>query len=102
MAFLSRGKKKTEGLGLDFGGTRMSFTELAFVMILGLILFGPEELPKVARTIGKIIYEVKKASQDVQTEVRKSIVDPVEKKINPVETVDLTKATAQDLNGDKE
>ncbi len=53
----------------------MTFPELLFIFVLGLILFGPEELPKIARTVGKIIYEIKQAATDVQTEVRKSVLE---------------------------
>ncbi|HWJ03059.1 MAG TPA: twin-arginine translocase TatA/TatE family subunit, partial [Verrucomicrobiae bacterium] len=57
------------------GGLEMSFTELFFIMVLGLILFGPEELPKIARTVGRMVFEIKKATQDVQSEMHKSIYE---------------------------
>ena len=47
--------------------------EMLFLLFIGLILFGPEELPKIARTIGRVAYEIRKASSEVQNEVRKSV-----------------------------
>ncbi len=58
--------------------------ELLFLLIFGLILFGPEELPKIARTIGRVAYEIKKASSDVQNEVRRTISLEAEKAKEPV------------------
>jgi TatA/E family protein of Tat protein translocase len=66
----------------------MSLPELFFILVLALILFGPEELPKIARTIGKAIYEIKQATRDVQQEVRKVVMEqptksPIDKPTSP-------------------
>jgi TatA/E family protein of Tat protein translocase len=66
----------------------MSLSELFFILVLALILFGPEELPKIARTIGKAIYEIKQATRDVQQEVRKVVMEhptksPIDKPTSP-------------------
>lgn len=51
----------------------MDIPEIGFIMVLALILFGPEELPNIARKAGRIVYEIKKAANDVQQEVRESV-----------------------------
>ncbi|MDA8441502.1 MAG: twin-arginine translocase TatA/TatE family subunit [Peptococcaceae bacterium] len=53
----------------------MDFPEMGFLVVLALILFGPDELPNIARKLGGIIHEVKKVTQDVQQEVRKSVLE---------------------------
>lgn len=57
--------------------------ELLFLMIVGLILFGPEELPKIARSVGRLIYEFKKAASDVQHEMRNSVDFGTEESVSP-------------------
>ncbi|WP_088226717.1 twin-arginine translocase TatA/TatE family subunit [Desulfosporosinus sp. FKB] len=54
----------------------MGFTEILLIMGIALILFGPEDLPEIARTIGKIVYEVRKATQDVTKEIQNTIDTP--------------------------
>ena len=51
----------------------MGFTEIILIMAIALILFGPEDLPDIARTIGKIIFEVRKATQDLSKEFKNSM-----------------------------
>lgn len=40
----------------------MSFAEIGVILVLALVLLGPEKLPEVARTAGKALREVRKAS----------------------------------------
>ncbi|WP_407310750.1 twin-arginine translocase TatA/TatE family subunit [Desulfosporosinus sp. SB140] len=54
----------------------MGFTEILLIMGIALILFGPEDLPEIARTIGKVVYEIRKATQDVTKEIQGSIDMP--------------------------
>lgn len=42
----------------------LSFPELLIVLVVALIVLGPERLPKVARTIGKGMREIRKVSGD--------------------------------------
>ncbi|PWT87489.1 MAG: hypothetical protein C5B55_14680 [Blastocatellia bacterium] len=39
-------------------------TELAFILIVALIFFGPRRLPQLARSVGKSLAEFRKASED--------------------------------------
>lgn len=43
----------------------MDFSELLLLAIFGLILLGPDEFPKVARTVGHIVRDVKKSFNEV-------------------------------------
>ncbi|HUX67288.1 MAG TPA: twin-arginine translocase TatA/TatE family subunit [Terriglobales bacterium] len=42
----------------------MSFGELLFLAMLALLVFGPRKLPEVARTVAKIMAELRKASNE--------------------------------------
>lgn len=55
----------------------MSFSSIVIILALALILFGPEDLPKVARTIGKIVYQVRKATAELSKEFQSSLNEPL-------------------------
>ena len=44
----------------------MSLPELILIMTLGLIIFGPEKVPKVARKLGAFVREARQAAAEVQ------------------------------------
>ena len=44
--------------------------ELIFLVILALIIFGPKRIPEVARTIGRFLQQVRKATSGIEGEVR--------------------------------
>ena len=50
----------------------LSFTHLILLGLLALIFIGPEELPQVARTIGRFLNELKRGSDSFKGEFRKS------------------------------
>lgn len=45
--------------------------EMALVGIIGLLLFGGKGLPDMARTLGRVVREFKKASANVEEEVKR-------------------------------
>ena len=52
-------------LGLGFG-------ELVVVFFFVLLFFGADSIPKIARTLGRGIRQMKDATQDIQEEIKKS------------------------------
>jgi sec-independent protein translocase protein TatB len=44
----------------------LSMAEIAVIAILALIVFGPERIPSIARTVGKTLRELRRAASDVQ------------------------------------
>jgi sec-independent protein translocase protein TatA len=56
---------------MDFFG--IGFGEVLLVLILILIIWGPKRLPQMARTLGKTIRTLKKASFDFTTQVTKEL-----------------------------
>ena len=40
--------------------------ELALIIILALIVIGPEKLPEIAKAVGKVFNDLKKATEDVK------------------------------------
>lgn len=50
-----------------------SFSEIAFLVLLGLILFGPKRLPEIARQMGKFVAEFRRASNEFQSQIHDEI-----------------------------
>jgi len=57
--------------------------ELIVILIIALIIFGPGKLPEVGKAIGKGLSEFKKASKDIENDIKKEIEEPekTEKKV---------------------
>lgn len=51
----------------------LGFSEVAFLVIIALILFGPRRLPEIAREMGKFMAEFKRASNDFQNQIHQEI-----------------------------
>ena len=55
--------------------------ELLMVLFVVMLLFGGEKLPALARTIGKSMNELKKASSEVEREIKRAMEEhPAEDK----------------------
>ena len=54
----------------------MGFSEIFLIMAIALILFGPEDLPDIARTIGKVVFEIRKATHELTREFQNSMDTP--------------------------
>ena len=54
----------------------MGFSEILLIMVIALILFGPEDLPDIARTIGKVVFEIRKATHELTKEFQNSMDTP--------------------------
>jgi Sec-independent protein translocase protein TatA len=56
----------------------MSFTEIALIMFVALILFGPEDLPVIARALGKIVFQGRKLMLEITQEFQQVINTPAD------------------------
>ena len=62
---------------------KIGLTELAVILVIALIIFGPRKLPEIGRAIGKGIREFKQATEEIGRSV--SLDDDGEaRKSNPV------------------
>lgn len=48
----------------------LGWSELLIILVIILIFFGPRRLPEVAEAIGKSIRKFRKASNDIQDEIK--------------------------------
>lgn len=51
--------------------------ELAIIVVFGFLLFGPDKLPQMGRTIGRAIRQFRETQEKMTTVVQSEIIDPV-------------------------
>lgn len=51
----------------------MSFSETIFLFFLALIIFGPKKLPEIARQVGKMMNEFRRASNEFKLQIEQEI-----------------------------
>jgi len=61
-------------------------TEVLVIMLLALVVLGPERLPQAARTMGRWVAELRKLTGSLQAEVQ-DVVDEVMRPVNETATV---------------
>lgn len=54
-----------------------SGSEVIFLLILGLVILGPEKLPGVLRKAGRLYGEFKRVTGDAQSELRQALDQPI-------------------------
>jgi Tat protein translocase TatB subunit len=62
----------------------LGFTEMIFIFLLALLIFGPRKLPDIGRQLGRSLAEFKRASNEfknqIEDEVRQLDVEEAAKK----------------------
>jgi TatA/E family protein of Tat protein translocase len=66
---------------MDFFG--IGTLEIILILIVGLLIFGPQKLPHMARDISKAFRSFKKASMDITAEIEKEL-DDVKKEVKDI------------------
>ena len=56
----------------------IGFTELVLVGVIALIFIGPQQLPELARTVGRLLNEFKRATTDFQSSVTSNITQELQ------------------------
>lgn len=68
-------------------------TEILLILVFVLMFFGAKSIPSIAKTMGKAIYQIKNASEDLKSEIKKSTGD-IKSELNIKE---LVKETEQEI-----
>lgn len=75
--------------------------ELAIIVVFGFLLFGPDKLPQMGRTIGRAIRQFRETQEKMTAVVQSEIIDPVSEAasapVKPKKT-----AVDDDSNADKD
>ncbi len=88
--------------GIDSGINRISdievnmfgigLPELAMILVLGLLVLGPKRLPEVARVLGRLYGQLRRASDDFQRTIRQDL-ETIERQ----EDINRNKAVTDEL-----
>ena len=54
-------------------------TEFLIILLFAFIIFGPDQLPKIAKTLGRALRQFQQASEEVTKVVKAEIYDPDDK-----------------------
>ena len=60
-------------LALPHYDEAMSFSDTVFLFFLALILFGPKKLPEMARQAGRLLAELRRASNEFKSQIETEI-----------------------------
>lgn len=63
---------------------RIGVSELIVVLIVALLVLGPDKLPRYARKLGAALAEFRKASDEATREIRENVVGPLEEAQRPL------------------
>ena len=67
---------------MDFFG--MGAGEIILILVVAMIIFGPGKLIGISKSLGKMVYNLKKVSSDLTTQITKEIEEKdKEKKRSP-------------------
>ena len=58
----------------------LNIGEIAVIVIIALIVFGPKKLPQIGKSVGRALNEFKKASSDLSEEFQKELKGDAENK----------------------
>ena len=76
----------------------LGFSEVVVILILALILLGPSKLPDLARSIGKGMREIKKATDDLKGVWDEEVSDTLRDEIPRLKPPDIRAAARQALD----
>lgn len=62
---------------------RLGFTEVALILVVALLIFGPSKLPGLGKSIGEGLREFKKSMSSVTDEIAPAVAE-VKKEIDEV------------------
>lgn len=56
----------------------LSGSELVFLLVAGLVVFGPDRLPGIVRSVARTYADVKRAAQGVERDLKDAFAEPVD------------------------
>ncbi|HSB97783.1 MAG TPA: Sec-independent protein translocase protein TatB [Spongiibacteraceae bacterium] len=76
----------------------VSFSELVLILIVGLVVFGPEKLPEVVRTAGLWLSKLRRSFNHIRSEIEREVgMDELKRDIHNQGIMDSLKEVHNDL-----
>lgn len=76
--------------------------ELAIIVVFGFLLFGPDKLPQMGRTIGRAIRQFRETQEKMTAVVQSEIIDPVSEAASAPVKPKKTAAVDDDSDADED
>lgn len=80
----------------------IGWSEMAIIMLLALMIIGPKDLPRVARSIGQWVRKGRMLAREFQTSLedmaKEAELDDVKKEIEKIGKTDLSKAVEKTID----
>lgn len=76
--------------------------ELAIIVVFGFLLFGPDKLPQMGRTIGRAIRQFRETQEKMTAVVQSEIIDPVSEAASAPVKPKKAVATDDDSDADED
>lgn len=76
--------------------------ELAIIVVFGFLLFGPDKLPQMGRTIGRAIRQFRETQEKMTAVVQSEIIDPVSEAASAPVKPKKAAATGDDSDADED
>lgn len=78
----------------------ISGTELVIILFFGFLIFGPEKLPQMGRTVGRAIRQFRNASEAANKKFKEEVADPFQEAIAPYkdQVEESTKPIQEDIS----
>lgn len=76
--------------------------ELAIIVVFGFLLFGPDKLPQMGRTIGRAIRQFRETQEKMTAVVQSEIIDPVSEAASTPVKPKKAAATDDDSDADED
>ena len=78
----------------------VSFSELLLILVVGLLVFGPEKLPEVIRSVTRGIAKFRHGFNQIRTDIeREAGIDELKRDLHNQSIIDSFKDVQSDLRG---
>ena len=77
--------------------------ELFLILLFGFLVFGPDKLPAIAKTVGKAIGKFRSAQEEMNKVIKTEVYDPDSKDPfkNPLEVLEKAGSSSKSASGSK-
>jgi sec-independent protein translocase protein TatB len=78
----------------------VSFSELLLILVVGLLVFGPEKLPEVIRSVTRGIAKFRNGFNQIRTDIEREVgIDELKRDLHNQSIIDTFKDVQGDLRG---
>ena len=76
--------------------------EIIIILVVALVVFGPQRLPELARAIGKVMHELNRSMQDVKAKIEAESEEPIKETKDEAYKVSEEKKMSEDKPDSKQ